>query len=310
MNDDIILILERLYEHADGYRKKAFEKAIESLTTYPKRVEDEKEALTIPGIGAGIAKRISEIRTTGKLQEYEIIQHMYKDLDDAIKEFRRIHSVGPKNALKWYNLGYRKISDLPMVDTETFKLTETQKISIKYLAETEERIPRADITYFHSQLTDYCNQLQNHFKIQFEFCICGSYLRGLPTSGDIDVLVNLKGNDPQTIMNYILTFPMFRYSFACGLKKFEGLALINGKHRRVDIELCPSHEYPLCLSYFTGPYRFNQLMREQAARMGYRLNEQKLLDSQNNPIYIENEEHLFRILGVAYLTPEQRQSYA
>ncbi len=330
-NDDIIAILEQLYLHAKNdtsdsskFRQKAFREAIDSLSKYPTRIADAAEAVKIHGIGTGIAKRIDEIRKTGQLQEYEDIKKYYPNLDAVLTEFRRIHSVGPRTAMKWYNMGYRSISELPIdgvlriqqtPGTEPLVLTEIQKIAIRYLADTEQRIPREEIDYFNTQLRQYLDAYEKYMatqgvEIKVEYQICGSYLRGLPTSGDIDILVNVGKYPPADIMNAILSFPMWRFSLARGQKKFEGLALIRNTHRRVDVELSPPEEYPLCLCYFTGPHRFNPMMREHCKKYGYQLNEQSLISPSGFPVYVRDEHHLFEILGIPYLTPQEREAYA
>jgi DNA polymerase/3'-5' exonuclease PolX len=301
VNEYIICIFEELEKHStDVYRTKAYAKAIENLKNYPKLIESEQEALTIPGIGKGLASKIGEILTTGTLSEYENIKRMYPDLDAVTSMFKKIYSVGPKTAMQWYRAGYKKYSDIPAAE-----LTEVRRVSIQYLHETEQRIPREDIAYFETELRNYLQRIGANI----EFKICGSYARGTPTSGDIDILVNSQQYDPESIMRVILSFPMFTHKFSLGTKKFNGLVEIRGIHRRVDIEITPSHEYGPALAYFTGPVEFNVLMRQRAIQLGYRLNEKALLDSAGAPIYVRDEKHLFELLGVTYLTPEQRQAY-
>ena len=139
-NEDIIVILEELEKHStDVYRTKAYNKAIENLKHYPKRIESEQEALMIPGIGKGFAAKIHEILVTGTLREYEVIKKMYPDLDKITSMFKKIYSVGPKTAMQWYRAGYKTYSDIPFD-----QLSEVRRVSIQYMNETEQKIPRED----------------------------------------------------------------------------------------------------------------------------------------------------------------------
>lgn len=302
-NEDITTILEELEKHStDKYRTKAYEKAITNISAYPKRIESVAEALTISGVGKGIGEKIGEILATGTLQEYERIKKMYPDLDATLALFQKIYSVGPKTALSWYRSGFRTYADIP-----AHMLSDVRKVSIQYLAETEQRIKREDIEFFETEFRKYLAQMGATDMIEFK--ICGSYARGTATSGDIDILVNSKNYEPKSIIRAMISFPMFTHSFSFGNKKFLGLCVIRNIHHRVDIEVCSPQEYPLAVNYFTGPLEFNILMRNRAIQLGYRLNEKQLLDSHGMPLYIQSEEHLFAILGVQYLTPQQRQAY-
>lgn len=311
-NSDLIEILEHLSVFAsitdsEKHRVVAFNKAIESIKKFPFRIESGQEAKNLPGIGKGIGDRIEEIRQTGRLREHDLLMQRYPDLLPTLELFKMIHGVGPKTATKWYLMGYRNPRDVPREI-----LTYAQAISIQFLNETNLRIPRADIQFFESELNRFLRAYEQYLSttynlvINFEFVICGSYRRGAPDSGDIDILVNTHNNIPGDVLNAFLQFPMFSHRLARGKKKFAGLALINGIHRRVDIELCLPHEYGPAMVYFTGSKNFNILVRNRAISMGLRLNEKSLITTTKVPIYVRDERHLFELLQIPYIEPVNR----
>jgi DNA polymerase/3'-5' exonuclease PolX len=77
--------------------------------------------------------------------------------------------------------------------------------------------------------------------------------------------------------------------------------------RRVDIRLIPMSSYFPALLYFTGSYTFNQEMRSNAKKLGYKLNEYGLYDIRTGEqIIILSEQEMFKKLNMIYKDPEQR----
>lgn len=312
MNSNIIAIFQQLHDirtqQGEVYKSKAYEKAILALRNYPKDIESGEEAKQIKGIGASLASKIDEILKTGTLVELSnsapLITPEQAEKNKVIELFSKIERVGEKTACKWYDLGYRKLEDIPMSACNT-----GQWIGIQLYHELIQRIPRAEIQYFEQILHHYLDP------IGVKFVICGSYRRGRPDSGDIDVLILDK---PEfNAMTEVLKIPVFTHTLAYGDKKYLGICKINQIHRRIDIELTPANEYPYALMYFTGSQGFNVLMRQRAIDLGVRLNEKNLTreiitdQGQKQILYYPatTEEDIFALLGIQYLTPEERDKY-
>jgi DNA polymerase/3'-5' exonuclease PolX len=99
---------------------------------------------------------------------------------------------------------------------------------------------------------------------------------------------------------------MFAETLSKGKKKYAGFVVINGIHRRIDIELCKPEEWGPAICYFTGNAKFNIMMRNYCLSRGMRLNEKSLIDSNGYPIYVRDERNLFEILGLPYVEPTAR----
>ncbi len=310
-NDDIIAILDDLMIYYliqdDKRRAEAFERAIESIRVYPFYIHNGAEAKTLRGIGDGIATRIELIRTTGSLPEHNALMEANPGLFQTVRLFRTIYGVGPKTAAKWYKQGLRTLEEL---NPQT--MTRAQAISWTYRNETNQRIPRDEIVEFENALREYTVRYTEWLKrthnleIQFEFVICGSYRRGLASSNDIDVALNVGRNDPKQMLEAVLRFPMFRETLAKGIKKATCLAVVRNLHRQIDIELCRPEEMGPALVYFTGSKNFNIRIRQRCSYLGMRLNEKSLISPEGYAIYIQDERHLFQILGIAYVEPKDR----
>ena len=95
--------------------------------------------------------------------------------------------------------------------------------------------------------------------------ICGSYRRGLPDSGDIDVLLShshytegSKGKNPLGKFVTALSPGVITDTLSKGNKKFQGVCRLDTKSpfRRLDIMVTTAEEYWPAISYFTGSGAF------------------------------------------------------
>ena len=81
--------------------------------------------------------------------------------------------------------------------------------------------------------------------------------------------------------------------------------------RHIDIRFVPYNSYHSSLLYFTGSMMTNKLMRTIALEKGYTLNEYGLFRYSNGQkgekIITPSEKHIFDVLGIQYLEPEERE---
>ena len=119
--------------------------------------------------------------------------------------------------------------------------------------------------------------------------ICGSYRRELPTSSDIDILLcdldiitmdDIINSNINYLSNYVNYLRDNRYIVDDitdkNIKtKYMGFCRLNDKSkiRRIDIRFIPMESYFTALLYFTGSFENNKIMRKQAKKLGYKLNE-------------------------------------
>jgi DNA ligase-1 len=185
-------------------------------------------------------------------------------------------------------------------------LTKQQKLGVKYYENmydnhgSEKRIPRRDIDEYNLLLNDIIN-------VPFE--ITGSYRRGLPTSGDIDILC--KTLDLNTIVKKLQSANLIGEHLSNGKKKWMGFGKVSGENRRIDILACPANEYAFSVLYFTGSAEFNIGLRMIAKKKGFILNEHGLFtikDKQRMTQEFNTERAIFKFLNVPYVLPSNRTS--
>ena len=295
MNANIINMLERMLwlrtRQGETGKIHGYTRAIRSIKEYPQQITSAQQASHIPGVGPSIAQRIGEFLTTGHVSELAPDD----EKDRIVKLFMSVGWIGIEKAENLYNAGYRRLEDIP-----ESVLTRAQWISLQLRNDLSQKIPREEIDLFQRSLTEFLSPMGITFQI------CGSYRRGRPVSSDIDILVIDKPG--VHVMNEILKWPLIAYVIASGEKKSALIGRI-AIHRRIDIQLVQPHEYPFAVTYFTGPDSFNIKMRTYCASFGLRLNEKELIDAQGISRVVQSEQHLFEVLGLAWLTPEQRDAY-
>lgn len=302
-NEQIIRVFGQLrdlrLQQGQGHRANAYIKAITGIRKYPKQIQSGAEARAIPGIGESLASKIDEIIRTGTVAELGPSRPQEDvERERVLNLFMTISGVGPATAAKWYEAGYRTLEEIP-----ASAATREQRISLQYQNEFNQRIPRAEIQLFEQILHQYLDPLG----IQFE--IAGSYRRGRPDSGDIDIVaIDKPGVD---VIGTIIQCPVFDRDLylAHGTKKYRGVGHVGPIHRRIDIELAQPEEYPFAIIYFTGSQSFNVKMRAHAAQYGLTLDEKGLHGPRGESYPASSERQVFEILGLQYLTPEERDKY-
>ena len=119
---------------------------------------------------------------------------------------------------------------------------------------------------------------------------CGSYRRGKPTCGDLDILVT----HPEDLALEGLFEKILAALHKTGFltddlsiqkdgrqQKYLGVCKLlepsDSKYRRLDIIVVPYDEKACALMYFTGSAHFNRSMRLLATKMGMSLSEHALV---------------------------------
>jgi len=320
------------------FRIRSIQKAIDILINHPVAIQSGKEAQSLPGIGAGIGKRIDEILKTGKLSELETIEDDYVRLICELTNISGIGLVKAKKLIETHQI--ISVDDLiqkyqaGQIVLGKNQLTHHQVIGLKYTKEIDQKIPRSEIDQFSVRLKNEINK----FDPELIFEICGSYRRGKAISGDIDVLVSRKpnsgdglapidqaihvGDQKQKVTNSPLIKLVEAFTASglivdhlteSGQTKYMGICRLNPDSvaRRIDIRFIPYQNWGAARLYFTGSGEFNKLFRAVALQRGFTVSEYAISPFVNgqkgDPIPTVSEEDIFKLVGVKYLTPIERE---
>ncbi len=217
------------------------------------------------------------------------------DTSVAIGLLTRVAGIGPAKAKELLDQGITTIEQLREADDATAKLSKAQKIGLKHFEDFELRIPREEITAAEKAVKEIVDGLSK----KYTATVCGSYRRGLHSSGDVDFLLtheefsstdkaSVGGRLLREVVDALEEAEIITDTISKGDAKFMGVARVPGvkyKHfRRLDIRILPVDQFYLGLLYFTGSDMFNKAMRARALDMGFTLNEYTLRPLDKVPV--------------------------
>lgn len=300
----------------DQWRALGYKKAIASVKNYHKKLETWEECSNLPFVGERLAKKIWEIVETGHLRRLDHVDPK----QEAINLFAGVWGAGPTTAEAWVSQGLKTLEDLK----NHGKLTRQQEIGLKYYDEFLERMPREEA----GQIEEVVKNAALEINPGLEAFACGSYRRGKPTCGDVDVIVSHPdGKSHEGVMTKLLDslkssgFLTDDLTFAENgeHRKYLGVCKLPGentKHRRLDIIVVPYNEWACSLLYFTGSDYFNRSMRLLAKNNGMSLSEHSLNTGvvrkggekifEGTPLPVFSEKDVFDYLGLEYREPHER----
>jgi len=250
----------------EHFKARAYKKAQETIMKFGGNITDLEDIEDQPGIGKSI------LETLGKAMTQPIVSPQ-KVVEDPHIVLTGVYGIGPKKAAELVESGITTIAQLRKVQHEV--LNDKQIIGLKYYEDVLKRIPRYEIDEYNQVLRKTMNELEQIFpKSGYE--IVGSYRRGAPDSGDIDVIVT--SETPQIfvlLIDRLIKSKVILEVLSRGSSKCLVMAQIPGASsvRRVDFLYSPPNEYAFSILYFTGSKEFNTVMRSRALEYGLTLNE-------------------------------------
>ncbi|KAM3441513.1 hypothetical protein NHJ13734_002818 [Beauveria thailandica] len=328
---------------SDTWRVMAYRRAIATLRRQPAKISSARDALRLPGVGQRLAAKIEEIATTDRLQRLE---HAEKDDDDddgagrganaALRLFLGVHGVGPALAAQWAAWGMRTLEDLVRRDGGGgIKLTPGQRLGIERYEDLQTKIPRDEVEALAAVVRAEAASID----AAAEMTIGGSYRRGAPLSGDVDIMLSRPGTtraaDLAPLLRELVTRLQrsgFLVATLAGGKCndssssgsiWQGCCVLpggSGRFRRMDLLAVPETQMGAALIYFTGDDVFNRSLRLLARKRGMRLNQRGLykrieaagekgrmgMAVEEDLVEGRCERRIFEILGVEWREPTDR----
>lgn len=315
-NEEFIELMEKLSDimlkQGEPFRARAYQKAQETIMTYPDDIYDPNQLKGLPGIGSTIMDKLNEYVQTGTLRVLE------REKTNPINILGEIYGVGPKKAQELVNAGVKNIDELRVRQDEL--LNDIQKVGLTYHEQIQQRIPRTEIEEFEQVFKSvFAKAASNSPDSKFE--IVGSYRRGAQSSGDIDVIIT--GNTGAVYKSFVdelLKTKIILEVLSRGQSKTLVIAklpgLTEGKERvarRVDFLYAPPDEFAFAILYFTGSKIFNTVMRQYGLNKGYTFNEHGIYKLENKKKgakvtqEFKTEKDIFYFLGLQFKTPIERR---
>jgi NAD-dependent DNA ligase len=309
LNEKFIELMEKLAEimlkQGEPFRARAYQKAQETIMSYPEDIFSPNDLKGKPGIGATIMEKLNEFVQTGTLKILE------REKNNPMNILADVYGIGPKKAKELVDNGIKTIEQLR---ENQQMLNDVQKVGLKYYEDILKRIPRSEIQEYE-QIFD--RDFKKVATAHSHFEIVGSYRRGAQSSGDIDVIIT--SDAPSVFTNFIdllIKQKIIIEVLSRGPTKCLVIAKIPSSNsvRRVDFLYTSHEEFPFAVLYFTGSKIFNTVMRHQAQSMGLTMNEHGLYTIQEDgkkkgkkvDFQFHNEKDIFDYLNMEYKKPDER----
>jgi len=317
-NEEFIGLMEKLNnimsKQGEPFRARAYQKAQESIMTYPNDIISVDQLKDLPGIGSTIMDKLKEYVETGTLRVLE------QDKTNPINILTDVYGIGPKKAEELVKEGITTIEKLRSRQHEL--LNDVQKIGLEFYEDILARIPRQEIKEYESLFKQIFDKIKTNSSDNFE--IVGSYRRGALNSGDIDIIITGNtGTTYKTLIDELIKHKIILHVLSRGPSKTLVIAKLepNMRARRIDFLYAPPDEFAFAILYFTGSKIFNTVMRQKALDQGYTFNEHGIYhltqnkdnkgnkaikaDKVNKTFAVEKD--IFDFLGLAYKMPIERQ---
>jgi DNA polymerase (family 10) len=285
-----------------AYRKAA--RVLDDLVEDVEVLHREEKLDELPGIGAGIAKKIVEYLETGKMKKY---QEVTKGIPESLLQMLDIQNLGPKTlALANKKLKVKKLADLKkaIASGKLAKLpqmgekkAENIRKGIELYEKGHERLSIAVAERVATEIIDYMKKNAEMTAIS----PAGSLRRWKETIGDVDILVT--GRKGAKIVEVFSKYPQAERVLAAGDTK--GSIMVEGGIQ-VDLRIVPPKSYGAAMQYFTGSQAHNVRCRNIARTKGMKLSEYGLFRG-DKMVAGKTEAKVYDRLGLAYIPPELRE---
>ena len=292
------------------FKIRAYQKAARAIEHFPSEIErmvrNGGNLEEIPGVGQAIAKKTTELVTTGRLRYYDELR---AEFPEGISTLLDIPGIGPKIAIRLCNeLGVRSIDDLEaaILDGRVAslprlgnKIAENILRQIQAMRTKERRIPIGQalpvVEEIMAQLQG-CPGLRN-------LTPAGSLRRFRETVGDIDLMGT--ADDRESVLNTFVKLPQVKEVLAKGGTKAS--VLVPGD-LQIDLRLVDHDCFGSLLQYFTGSKQHNIALRERGHRQKLKLSEYGITDLETGVTEkFTIEEAFYERLGLQFIPPELRE---
>ena len=315
-NEEFIELMEKLnnimLKQGEPFRARAYQKAQETIMSYPEDIYTTSQLQGKPGIGSTIMDKLDEYVKTGTLRVLE------KEKTNPINILGDIYGVGPKKSKELVDAGITTIDELRARQDEL--LNDVQKVGLKYYEQIQKRIPRTEIEEYEKMFKKNFDKVIHASTniVDAKFEIVGSYRRGAAESGDIDVIITgATGALYKAFIDQLLKEGIILEVLSRGSSKTLVIAKLTGQKdnvaRRVDFLYAPPDEFAFAILYFTGSKIFNTVMRQYSLDKGYTFNEHGIYKLENKKKgekvdkSFVTEKDIFDFLGLQFKTPVERR---
>jgi DNA polymerase (family 10) len=315
-NPDVVRTLERVADLLEvkgenAFKVRAYRLAalqVENLGTELSELAAAGELRGVSGFGPAIAQKVEELVTTGRLA---YLDRLEAEVPVSLLEICSLEGVGPRTAhMLWRQAGIESLATLeaaarcgalaglPRMGARTVE-NILRALERHQGQQRARRRPREAVAPLAGTLVEALRGLGGAARVE----LAGSYRRGRPTVGDLDLLVATER--PAEVLADFATLPqvervLLRGDTKCSVHAGEGM--------QVDCRAVAPEQFGAAWQYFTGSQAHNIRLRGLALRAGLTLNEYGVfrLDGGER-LGGETEEEVYALLGLRWVPPSERE---
>jgi DNA polymerase (family 10) len=297
------------------------------------RLIEADELISVKGIGAALAQKITELHQTGRLEFFEKLK---ATVEPGLVELLEIPSLGPKKIKALYDqLVVKSIADLSaaIADGRVAAMAGFGEKTAEKLAagiKNREAYGRRHIWWEASAVAGPIVAGLRALPAVQRAEAAGSLRRGLETVGDLDFIVAATAVAP--VMDWFVAQPEVTEVTARGETK---VSVRFRSGLQADLRIVPAEQFVFALHHFTGSKDHNVQMRHRALMHGLSLSEWGLVPAAGEgtvkekitrtaaatasslsvadrlagdiPGIVQSETELFARLGLDFIPPELRE---
>ena len=300
------------------FKTVAYHRAADAIARAPfdvATVYASGERRPIPGVGAAIADKITELATTGHMAYHDRLR---AEIPPTLIDLLRIPGVGPKTVrVVWESAGIADLDGLRQA-AEAGRLRTIKGISagtelriMEGIAQLAARPQRLLIDRAQAMSDDLVAQLTGVDGVR-RIVQAGSLRRRRETIGDLDLLVET--DDAAAIVERFTSLGSVDRVLGAGHAK-AAVTLVDGP--QVDLMVMPPGEAGTYLIHFTGSADHNIRLRGIARDRGWSLSEKGFIriDEEGRPLEGEaadlrtfaTEAEAYAFLDLLFIEPELRE---
>jgi len=266
----------------------------------------------LPGIGAALSEKISELVRTGRMEYYESLKAQYPP---GIIELMKVPDLGPRKAAQlWKEL---QVGDVAALE----KACKEQKLrSLKGFGEKSESKILAGIEVYRravaaperrrlGEVLAVADDLLQDVKAMpgvKRAALGGSVRRFCETVADVDLIASAEPADILDVMDAFARHGQVREVLAKGDSKCS--VRLFRADLQVDLRVVPDEDFATALHHFTGSKAHHIRLRGLAQDRGLKISEWGV-HRGDEKLPVPDENALYELLGMQYVPPELREDW-
>jgi DNA polymerase (family 10) len=282
----------------NSFKSRAYHRAARTIRTLPGDLAERVRSDTlgdVPGIGAALCEKITELVETGTLAYHA---ELLASFPPGFPELLTIPGLGPKKAKSLYDaLDVASVGELEYACQEN-RLAELPGFGAKTQANLLEGIARRrryQGCFLFPEALEVAEgvrtALAEHPAVG-RIAVAGSLRRRIETVKDADLVAAV--SDTEAVSTALAGRPGVARVIERGSTK---TAVLFEGGLQVDLRCVDETAYPFALLHFTGSKEHNAALRGRARRQGFKLNEYGLFKDEES-LQCRDEKDIYAALGL------------